>query len=120
TMELLEGARTILQAGRNQERAAQVSLLVQTLEALAYLHRRGILHRDLKPSNVLVVDGQVKLLDFGLASVREGAHGKVGTPAYMAPEVLLDKPLGPASDLYAVGVIAYQMFAGRHPYDMSS
>ena len=71
TMELLENAPTLIEAGRDRPLSYQIELLVQLLQALAYLHRRGIIHRDLKPDNVLVIDGQVKVLDFGLAVARE-------------------------------------------------
>ncbi len=122
TMELLEDAPTLIEAGRDQSQAQQIELLVQMLQALAYLHRRGIIHRDLKPDNVLVVEGQVKVLDFGLAVAH--AHvaedDVVGTLAYMAPEVLDGEPASEASDLYAVGVMAYELFAGQHPFDTSS
>src|SRR5215475_12674592 len=70
-MDLEEHASTILEAGRGEPVAVQAELLVQTLRALLYLHRVGIIHRDLKPENVLVVRGQVKVLDFGL-SVHRG------------------------------------------------
>ncbi|HZI15014.1 MAG TPA: AAA family ATPase, partial [Myxococcus sp.] len=118
TMELLEGARTLVEAGRGQSPEAQVELLVQVLQALAYLHRRGFLHRDLKPANVLVVDGQVKVLDFGLALARERAvsRGAAGSPGYMAPELFQGEPASEASDLFSVGVMARRMLAGaREP-----
>ncbi len=121
TMELLEKAPNLIEAGRDQPHNQQVALLIQLLQALAYLHRRNIIHRDLKPDNVLVVDGQVKVLDFGLAVAREHlneTNGQVaGTLAYMAPEVLEGEPVSEASDLYAVGVMAYELFAGKHPFD---
>lgn len=118
TMDLLADARTLLEAGQGQPLATQAALLIQVLQALAYLHRRGILHRDLKPSNVLVTaQGQVKLLDFGLADVLAGTQGAAGTLAYMAPEVLRGQPASQAADLYAVGVMAYQLLVGRHPFD---
>ncbi|HYO70229.1 MAG TPA: serine/threonine-protein kinase, partial [Archangium sp.] len=66
-LEFLDGAQTLTEAGWEQPRKVQAELLNQMLQALLYLHRRGIIHRDLKPANVLVADGQVKLLDFGLA-----------------------------------------------------
>ncbi|MBI5670576.1 MAG: protein kinase [Chloroflexi bacterium] len=120
TMELLEGARTILEAGHDQPLPEQVRLLVQMLQALAYLHRRGITHRDLKPSNVLVVGGQVKVLDFGLSLAgdqrAEGGSTAVGTLAYMAPEVLIGGVANERTDLYAVGIIAYELLTGRHPF----
>lgn len=127
TMDLLEGAATILEAGENQPLLIQVGLLVQTLQALAYIHRRGIVHRDLKPGNILVVPsrpnsngpyaaGQVRMLDFGLSVEQEQARGTVGTLAYMAPEVLVGEQYGPDADLYAVGVLAYQLISGQHPF----
>ncbi len=132
TMEYLAGAQTILQAGAGQSVATRVDLLVQLLQALAYVHRRGIVHRDLKPGNVLVTghgDGDgatVKVLDFGLAAMRgrqpdEGTPdtGISGTIAYMAPEMLAGRPAEHLADLYALGVMAYELFTGRHPFDVS-
>src|SRR5258708_14862977 len=123
-MELLENAQTILEAARPQPFKVQVDLLVQMLQALAYLHRRGILHRDLKPGNVLVANGQVKVLDFGRAVAREQLNDPdaiaTGTLAYMAPEILMGDLAREASDLYAVGVIAYQVLTGNHPFDTSN
>ena len=71
TMELLENPQTILEAGEGLNFGGKWRLIMQLLQALQYLHRRGVLHRDLKPDNVLVVEGQVKVLDFGLAGARE-------------------------------------------------
>ncbi|RKH59283.1 serine/threonine-protein kinase PknK [Corallococcus llansteffanensis] len=116
-LELLNEARTFTQAGRGQPRSVQVDMLVQMLQALHYLHRHGIIHRDLKPANILVVDGQVKLLDFGLAVGPEQRVRAMssGTPGYLAPEVLRGDAPSEQSDLYAVGVLAYELFVGRHP-----
>jgi serine/threonine protein kinase/tetratricopeptide (TPR) repeat protein len=119
TMALVEKPQTILSAARKLPLEKQVDLLIQLLQALAYVHRRGVLHRDLKPGNVLVERGdRVRVLDFGLAT--EGDHAKpqsVGTLTHIAPEVLqMHKPTE-ASDLYAVGMIAYEMFAHRYPFD---
>ncbi len=120
TMELLENPATIIEAGRARSPENQVELLVQMLQALVYLHRRGILHRDLKPANVLVTDGVVKVLDFGLATMRgrvsDSEQFTAGTLAYMAPEVLMGHPASEASDLYAVGIIAFELFAGQLPF----
>ncbi|NDJ62020.1 MAG: AAA family ATPase [Chloroflexi bacterium] len=120
TMELLEATQTIVQAGRGQPLAVQFDLLVQMLQAVAYLHRRGIVHRDLKPDNLRVLDGRVKVLDFGIAVTREHVNGErnqlSGTLAYLAPEILLGDPASEASDLYAVGLIAYELLAGSHPF----
>ncbi len=121
TMALLENPRTILQAGEGQPLLTRINLLIQMLQALAYLHRREIIHCDLKPDNALVTaDGTVRVLDFGLAAHRgDGGGDKVaGTLAYIAPEVLMGAAPGVGADLYAVGVIAYQLFVGRHPFDL--
>lgn len=122
TMELLENAHNIRQAGYNQPLEKQLDLLIQMLQALTYLHRRGMLHRDLKPDNVLVVDDQVRVLDFGLAATRDYSqpdNGVIaGTLAYMSPELLQGTPASEASDLYAAGLIAYEVFAGRHPFNV--
>jgi tetratricopeptide (TPR) repeat protein len=123
TMELVKNPKTITEAAKDQPVDFQVDLLVQLLQALTYLHRRGIIHRDLKPSNVLVTDGKLKTLDFGLSVGREQQSSDdmggttAGTLGYMAPEVLMGKPASELSDLYAVGVIAYEFFTGKHPFD---
>ncbi len=89
--------------------------------ALAHAHRAGIVHRDLKPSNVRVdlVRDVVKLGDFGIARFDDAAHTRtgvfLGTPAYMAPELLLGEPAGPASDTYALGVLLYELLSARRP-----
>ncbi|MEZ4513687.1 MAG: tetratricopeptide repeat protein [Chloroflexota bacterium] len=118
TMSYLEGAKTIVAAANGRSLPQKITLLIQMLEALAYLHRRGILHRDLKPDNVLVVGDTVRVLDFGLAAAKEQATESVGSWLYMAPEVLLGQPASEASDLYTVGVLAYRLLAGTHPFDI--
>src|SRR4051812_21003911 len=89
TMDLLENAVTINEAAVGLPLAEKIDLIIQTLRALTYLHRRAILHLDLKPGNVMVTDGQVKVLDFGLSSGRNESHRETtGTLAYMAPEIM--------------------------------
>src|SRR5260370_3710507 len=117
-MELVENARTIREAARGQPLTFKVDLLIQMLQALAYLHRRGIVHRDLKPGNILVTDGQLKVLDFGLAAAQGKSSGSVGTLRSMAPEVLIGRPADVSADLYAVGVIAFELFTGHHPFSI--
>lgn len=122
TMELLERAQTLIDAGEDSTIDEQTDLLVQLLQALVYLHRRGIIHRDLKPDNVLVINGQIKVLDFGLAVTQDYARrhpdsGVAGTIAYMAPEVLQGREASIQSDLYAVGIKAFQLYTGTHPFN---
>jgi len=98
-------------------------LIPRLLEGLHYLHQHQLVHRDLKPENVLVdVRGQLKLVDFGLAralrdSQRLTATGTlVGTPHYMAPEQIEARPLDGRSDLYALGVLVFELLSGRLPH----
>lgn len=116
TMELLHRPRTIVAAGQIQTTTYKVDLLLQLLYALTYLHRRDVVHRDLKPGNVLVTGRDVKVLDFGLATLAGQPAETAGTLAYMAPETLRGEPVAATADLYAVGVIAYELFAGWHPF----
>lgn len=123
TMELLTDARPLFVLGQRVSLALAYPWLVDLLQALAYLHRRGILHRDLKPENILLLaDGRLKVLDFGLAVARDlqGEIGVAGTLDYMAPEVLLEGAPEPASDLYAVGVLIHQLLTGAHPFPADS
>ena len=120
TMELLQGKENLLDAAKSCSVEQKIYLVAQMLHALVYMHRRGIIHRDLKPDNVMVVNGQVKILDFGLALQKTtGEEAAAGTIAYMAPEVLSGRAASFASDLYAVGMMTYEMLAGHHPFDTS-
>ena len=104
---------------------ARLALLLQVCSAVAYAHRNLVVHRDLKPSNILVTDeGAVKLLDFGIAKLLEtGAEpGLTGTQAtmmtreYAAPEQVLGEPITTATDVYALGVLTYELLTGHLPY----
>lgn len=119
SMDLLPKAQTIVAAGQNATPAAKIDLLLQLLHALIYLHHQQIIHRDLKPGNVLVSGRELKVLDFGLATLAKKREGATGTLAYMAPELLQGQPAGPSSDLYAVGLLGYELFAGWFPYPTS-
>ena len=129
-MELLEGetlTREIARRGRFRPDEAE-PLLRQMAAALGAAHAHGVLHRDFKSSNVLLVpQGELRtrvvVTDFGVArAVRGGQRGLtatgnyVGTPAYMAPEQASGSPLGPTADVYALGVVAYEMLTGELPF----
>ena len=97
-------------------------ILRQIADALDHAHRQGVIHRDLKPSNVMVEAGdRVTLTDFGIARARDETvvartHGVIGTPHYMAPEQALGETVDYRADLYALGVVAYEMLAGKVPF----
>jgi serine/threonine protein kinase len=121
TMELVPAAEPFLRVCRQRDLAGRVTLLLDVLQALSYLHRRGVLHCDLKPSNVLCSEGRIIVLDFGLATLRSltaaGSQELSGTLHYMAPELFSGRPASEASDLYAFGVMATQVLTGRRPFD---
>ena len=103
-------------------------ILYNLLCALNYIHTANLMHRDLKPENVIIDNGQVKVLDFGVArfqydSKPEPSDMLVGTLAYMAPEIFGDEynvNIARLSDIYAAGLIAYEVVTGVFPYDTSN
>ncbi len=101
----------------------RVIVFRRVLDAVRYAHSRFVVHRDLKPSNILVTaDGRVKLLDFGVAKLIENRPGAAATvdfamtPEYAAPEQIYGEAVGPAADIYSLGVLLYQLLAGASPY----
>ncbi|MFI6823123.1 protein kinase [Micromonospora sp. NPDC050187] len=126
-MDLVTGENLRVAASRgafDQDRA--VTVLAQVAGALAAVHAAGIVHRDIKPENVLVTwrggEPWSRLTDFGVAQVADGQtltqHGHtVGTPAYLAPELALGRTATTAVDVYALGVLGYELLAGRRPFD---
>ena len=92
--------------------------LVQICSALAYAHRCGIVHRDINPSNIIVQpNDNLKILDFGLACpTGTEDFSNLGTAHYMAPEQIDGRPLDPRTDIYALGITAFEMLTGRRPF----
>jgi serine/threonine-protein kinase len=106
------------------------TIVIQCAEALASAHKRGIVHCDIKPENIMLTEqGQVKILDFGVAkhlprsdqsSTVDRAGTFAGTPAYMSPEVLLEQAPDGRADIFSLGVVAYEVLTGQHPFMASS
>src|SRR5512141_1231066 len=134
-MELVKG-KTLRQLAREGVTAKVVGQVgSQAARALAVAHEAGIVHRDIKPENIMVRDdGYVKVLDFGIAQLsgnEEDDHGPgdsrltrpgmvVGTMRYMSPEQATAEAVTPASDMFSLGLVLYELAAGRHPFDASS
>ncbi len=136
-MELVEGSPLAAQVPAD---GLPVELILrygaQIADALAHAHERGIIHRDLKSANVMITpDGRAKVLDFGLARRLSGSEleeatrskvataesaGMAGTLHYMAPEIFRNQPADPRSDIWALGVVLYEMASGRLPYDATT
>ncbi len=123
-MEYVDGAtlRTRLQPGEPWTLEGAVAVIDPVMQAVSHAHERGVMHRDLKPENVMLSrSGQVKLLDFGIARLADATaltatSQVVGTLAYMAPERLASPNDDPASDQFSIGVMVYEMLAGRKPF----
>jgi len=124
TMDYLDDAQSPARAAWGKGDEGKVQVLIDILQALSYLHRRNLIHRDLKPANVRVHKDIVKVLDFGLSiekqDVPEKSEKIVGTIEYMPPEMLRGEPPSVKSDLYAVGVIGYELFTGQYLFDAPS
>jgi serine/threonine protein kinase len=121
-MEFLEGEslRDAIRLGHVGDFASRMGVALQVARALHYIHSRKIIHRDIKPENVHIsTAGKVKLMDFGIAK-SEGvqltrAGFTLGTPFYMAPEQVMGRPLTPQADIYAFGILLYELLAGVKP-----
>jgi tetratricopeptide (TPR) repeat protein/predicted Ser/Thr protein kinase len=128
TMEYVEGEdlRTLIHEGKKIEPAEAVEIMQQVCRALEAAHTVGIIHRDLKPQNVMRdKTGRILVMDFGLARTLEGdgmtqTGALVGTMDYMSPEQALGKELDQRSDLFALGLIFYELLTGKMPYKADS
>jgi len=128
-MEMVEGKPITRYCTSNAVSTDEVlRLFLDVVDAVSYLHRNLVVHRDLKPSNIFVDQtGQVKLLDFGIAKLLAEVPGaepstrtgqQLMTPEYAAPEQLLGKPVTTATDVYALGVLLYELLTGQRPHDL--
>jgi serine/threonine-protein kinase len=123
-MELVEGGslKAILDRGERMAVPEVARVMEQMLAALAYSHGRGVVHRDIKPANImLAADQSVKIADFGIARIESSTMTQVGTvmgtPSYMAPEQLRGEPVDARADIWAAGVMLYQLLTGEKPFD---
>jgi len=123
-MELVPGESLsrVIERDKRLSDVRVLDIIAQTARALAAAHSRGLVHRDIKPGNLLITpDGKVKITDFGIARVGDQVPltktGQVmGTVQYLAPEQATGKPSTPATDLYSLGVVAYETLSGKRPF----
>jgi serine/threonine-protein kinase len=124
SMEYVDGENlaTLLRRIGHLPTEKGVQIARQICSGLSAAHQRGVLHRDLKPANIMLDgDGRSRIMDFGLAGLasesRAAAENLVGTPAYMAPELLKGKPASIQSDIYALGLVLYELFTGKRLFE---
>ena len=123
-MEMVEGETLKALLDRQERLPAPVivRLMGQILDALSYTHSRGVVHRDIKPANIMLTEDRVvKIADFGVARIENSSMTHVGTvlgsPAYMAPEQFRGDATDHRADIWAAGVILYQMLTGERPFE---
>jgi serine/threonine-protein kinase len=123
SMEYIDGedlASLLRRIGRLPQDKA-LELARQMCAGLAAAHERGVLHRDLKPSNLMIDgEGRLRIADFGIAALAESGGASAGTPGYMAPELLSGGSASVRSDIYALGLVLYELFTGRRAYAYGS
>jgi serine/threonine protein kinase len=122
SMEFIDGEDldSLLRRAGRLSREKTVQIARELCAGLGAAHDQGVLHRDLKPSNIVVDgDGHVRIADFGIAAYTSTAAGEIplaGTPAFMAPDLFHDKPPSKQSDLYALGIVLYEVATGQQPF----
>ena len=125
-MEFIQGEdlKQHLDGGKRYSLSQSLSMVTDLLSALDYAHRQNIVHRDVKPANLLIeANGRVKLTDFGVARIQDSGEATrtqgsmVGTLKYMSPEQVQGVPIDARADLFAVGVVLYQLLTGKRPFD---
>jgi serine/threonine protein kinase len=124
-MEFVDGALTLKNfaaPGRLLPVPKVLEIVYKCCRALDYAHSRGVVHRDIKSSNILVTeDHDIRVADFGIAQIIKGDDtqvvGLMGSPRYMSPEQLQDRPLTNQTDIYSLGVVMYELLTGRFPFD---
>ena len=123
-MELIEGDDLSALIASREPLALErkLDMVVEMLEGLHYAHERGVIHRDIKPSNVRIkADGRVKIMDFGIARLQSADQTNpgaiVGTPSHMAPEQITNGAITPATDLFAVGCLLYELLSYTRPFE---
>ena len=127
-MEHVHGARTLSAYCRPDNLLPieeVVRVIFNTVRAMHYAHTRGVVHRDIKPSNImLTMANEVRVIDFGIAVCVDTEvsviRGVAGSPSYMSPEQIKAEEIGPRSDLYALGAVAYELLTGRRPFKASN
>ncbi len=122
-MELVDGRDLSALIALSEPLALErkLDIIIEVLQGLSYAHERGVIHRDIKPSNVRIAsDGSIRIMDFGIARLQAGdttgSGAIVGTPTYMAPEQITNGAITPATDVFAVGCLLYELLAYHKPF----
>ena len=126
-MQYLEGysLEALLRAHRDMTLVEKLNIIIEVCQGLAYAHQRGIIHRDIKPGNIMVLnDGSVKIVDFGIARLGDNTLTRtgqiVGSLYYMPSEQLRDRPVDTRADIYSTGVVLYQLLTNALPFEGES